>query len=52
MNVRRGRARRLCTPTAGGVETVVAVGAPSRAGGSLGVVGFFLGSHGVYVLNE
>ena len=28
--------RRLCTPTAGGAETVMAVEAPSRAGGSFG----------------
>ena len=38
LEVRRCSARaqrRLCTPT-GGVETVVAVGAPSRAGGSFG----------------
>ena len=33
--VRRGAWRRLCTPT-GGVETVVAVGAPSRDVGSFG----------------
>ena len=33
--VRRGRWRHRCTPT-GGVETAVAVGVPSRAGGSFG----------------